>query len=299
MNKSGFYLVNKPPGITSSDLVLRIKKTLHIDKIGHTGTLDKAAEGLLILPVGSATCFADLFLHGEKGYNTEVQFGKSTDSGDREGEVIEEWSVERVHEFFVEKKELLENEIKLIPETKTQVPPKISALKVGGRRQSDLFRSGKEFESKERKISISKFRFSDLNESGFKMSLLVSGGTYIRKIVIDLSEKTGLPMHMSRLIRTSLGVYSLEKAYSLEDILSGKFEPTPILEVIKLPLLKVGEKEKDSILHGRYPALNQKPVEDFFFVDSAGSILAWGSPHGAKPENSYRYLKVFHNSNEN
>ncbi|HNI90874.1 MAG TPA: hypothetical protein PKX55_22165, partial [Leptospiraceae bacterium] len=173
-------------------MVLKIKKNKKPIKIGHTGTLDKAAEGLLILPFGDYTAFSSYFLEADKGYYAQVGFGKSTDSGDRDGVIQNEWDFARTKEFFLSNQESIRQEIEKIIDTNLQTPPVISAIKVGGIRQSSLYREGISFESVARKIKIYKFNYENLDETGFTFHTLVSSGTYIRKIVIDLSENKTL-----------------------------------------------------------------------------------------------------------
>ncbi len=127
-----------------------------------------------------------MFLEEDKGYFAKVRFGRSTDSGDRDGNTIEEKSPEEIKTFYAENISRIKEEILKIKNTTSQIPPVISALKVGGMRQSSLYRGGIEFESVRRQMQIYQFAYQNLTELGFEMSLRVSSGTYIRKIVIDL-----------------------------------------------------------------------------------------------------------------
>ncbi|HMV44421.1 MAG TPA: tRNA pseudouridine(55) synthase TruB [Leptospiraceae bacterium] len=295
--KSGFYLVNKPAGITSSDLVLKIKKNKKPIKIGHTGTLDKAAEGLLILPFGDYTAFSSYFLEADKGYYAQVGFGKSTDSGDRDGVIQNEWDFARTKEFFLSNQESIRQEIEKIIDTNLQTPPVISAIKVGGIRQSSLYREGISFESVARKIKIYKFNYENLDETGFTFHTLVSSGTYIRKIVIDLSEKLDFPMYLKKLVRTSLGELTLEKALSSEEILSPDAKHFTLEEMIPYPWIDLNEKETHSVRHGGY--VRQNVNGNFLLRDFQGRLLAWCSTEDKKPHLPYKYLKVFYNPDEN
>jgi tRNA pseudouridine55 synthase len=289
----GFYFLNKPVGITSSDLVLKIKKARNLKKIGHTGTLDRAAEGLMILPFGDYTCFSEHFLHGEKEYKAFISFGKSTDSGDKDGETVLEWNQEKTEEFYNNYKINIEEEIKKIPEQKEQIPPKISALKINGKRQSDLFREGKEIVTRPRQVSISELKYSNLAHEGFEFSVRVSSGTYIRKIVIDLSEKLKFPMHLTKLIRTKVKKIKLEEASSLEEICETGLPFRTMEEVLDLPVYFASEEASVKILHGQYPQIGEIENNEFIIKNKSGKILAWAKTTEKGIRLPYRYLKVF------
>lgn len=273
---------------------MKIKKEKRPIKIGHTGTLDKAAEGLLILPFGAYTSFSSVFLEEDKGYYAKVRFGKYTDSGDREGNTLEEWTDEKVRFFYENNLERIKEEILKIKEVTTQIPPVISALKVGGKRQSSLYRDGIEFQSVSRKIQIYSLAYQNLNEFGFEINLKVSSGTYIRKIVMDISQNVGLPMFVEKLIRTSIGKISLDQAISVEDAILPDSKFFKLKELIYYPWLELNEVETCVVSHGGY--IDTKGAEgDFFLRDSNDNLLAWCSTKEKKPHLPYKYKKVFHN----
>jgi tRNA pseudouridine55 synthase len=239
-----------------------------------------------------------VFLEEDKGYFAKVRFGKSTDSGDRDGNVIEERTPEEIKAFFSENTSRIQEEISKIINTTSQIPPVISALKVGGMRQSSLYRGGIEFESVSRKMKIYEFQFQNLTEFGFEMKLRVSSGTYIRKIVIDLGEALSFPMYMESLVRTSIGKISLEQAISVEEVLLPDCKFSRLEELILFPWLDLNEKETKSVRHGGY--VDPKDVEgDFLLRDNSGNLLAWCGTKDKKSHLPYRYLKVFYNPDEN
>lgn len=292
---SGFLFVYKPPGITSSDLVLKTKRILKQKSVGHTGTLDRFAEGLLILPCGDYTAFSQVFLGKDKSYYAEVVVGLKTDSGDPEGvvEVDERETITSrfASEFPVER---LEEELGKLTALTSQKAPKISALKVGGKRQSDLVREGQAVEEKERAISIYKVEDIQRTNLGFSFRIHVSSGTYIRKIVLDLSEKWGIPLSLGRLVRESIGEYNLNGVKPLEEITH--LDMRTWKEVFPLPIRIADEAEKKAVVHGGYiwDKLPKAGENGFYILDADEvTILAWCSYDGKPDHIPYRYRKVF------
>lgn len=293
--QSGFLFVYKPPGITSSDLVLKTKRLLKQKSVGHTGTLDRFAEGLLILPCGDYTAFSQVFLGKDKTYYAEVVVGLRTDSGDPEGvvEVEERETIQSVWESTFPT-ERLERELSELTKLKVQKAPKISALKVGGKRQSDLVREGALVEEKERSISIYKVADIQKTNSGFSFRIHVSSGTYIRKIVLDLSDQWGIPLSLGRLVRESIGEFHLDGVKPLEEITNQDLRTWK--EVFPLPVRIADEAEKKAVVHGGY-IWDQLPKADengFYILDSdETTILAWCTYDGKPDHIPYRYRKVF------
>lgn len=293
--QSGFLFIYKPPGITSSDLVLKTKRLLNQKSVGHTGTLDRFAEGLLILPCGDYTAFSQVFLGKDKTYLAEVIVGLRTDSGDPDGmvEVDERTSARKQFESLFSMQRL-EEELQNLTKLTTQKAPKISALKVGGKRQSDLFREGTVVEEKERAITIHSVKDIQKTEFGFCFRVHVSSGTYIRKLVLDLSDKWGIPLSLGRLVRESIGEYNVSSAKTLEETTASDLKNWK--EVFPLPLRIVDETEKKAVIHGGY-IWDKLPIADslgFYIVDEDEStILAWCSYEEKPAHIPYRYRKVF------
>lgn len=293
--ESGFLFVYKPPGITSSDLVLKTKRLLGQKSVGHTGTLDRFAEGLLILPCGDYTAFSQVFLGKDKTYLAEVIVGLRTDSGDPDGVVEVDDRTSSLPTFLTSfPKTRLEEELQTLTTLTTQKAPKISALKVGGKRQSDLFREGTLVAEKERAITIHSVKDILFTEVGFSFRIHVSSGTYIRKIVLDLSEKWGIPLSLGRLVRESIGEYGLTGAKTLEQITFLDLKGWK--EVFPLPIRIVDEVEKKAVIHGGYiwDKLPKADENGFYIIDSdKTTILAWCSYDGKPTHIPYRYRKVF------
>ena len=283
---SGFFIINKPPDITSAALVGKVKRKYSKKKIGHTGTLDKFAEGLMILPFGQYTVFAGYLLGHDKCYEAEVLFGKSTDSGDPEGDVLNEWTSAEVDRFIDLNRDVIVSGVENFIHLKEQEAPKISALKVGGRRQSDLYRAGIEFESKVRKITVYSSKLTEIDNKGFSFAVKVSSGTYIRKLVMDLSLATGLPMHVKKLTRTCIGNITLEDAWDIDSA-----KPASLEKLIHFLSFDLNDEDYQKVQSGRY--IDLPGESEIFLLRFKGEIAALCTIDGKKPELPYKYLKVF------
>ncbi|TGK05270.1 tRNA pseudouridine(55) synthase TruB [Leptospira langatensis] len=289
----GFLLLDKPVGMTSSDLVLKAKKNLGLRKVGHTGTLDKAASGLMVLPIGTSTSFSQFFLGKDKEYVAQVQLGFATDSGDREGLVLEDWEIPRIQKWFEESKSRLEEVLAQVPSWEEQVAPEVSALKVGGQRRAKLFREGVSVPPSIRKIKIFEFEAYDLCPEGFTIKARVSGGTYIRKLVIDIGEACGIPMSLRALNRTKVGKLVLDQADTYEALLLGKVTIHPPEEILDIPSVEIPSTEVKDVFHGKKIRLDWIPAQEFLLTSPEGEILAYCRRDGLPGSLSYKYLKVF------
>ncbi|GBF49291.1 tRNA pseudouridine synthase B [Leptospira ryugenii] len=295
--KSGYFFVHKPSGITSSHLVLNLKKRFRLQSIGHTGTLDRFAEGLMILPFGDFTSFSQLFLGSDKSYYAEVSIGKRTDSGDVDGLTTEEWSEIELKAWLAKCphwKETWRKHLLGMKEWKVQTAPTISALKVSGKRQSDHVREGLEVEAKVRPMEI--FRIWDLQDTefGFSFRIHVSSGTYIRKIVLDLSDLMGIPLVLKRLVREQIGSWKAETASPLETLQLD--EAKPWQEVLVLPSRRLTSLERKAVVHGGYvwDHLPNADERGFYFLEpDSEEIVAWCLYQGKRDHLPYRYGKVF------
>jgi tRNA pseudouridine55 synthase len=284
------FIMNKPPGITSSALVQRVKKISGVAKIGHTGTLDQFAEGILILPINHATHLSDLFLQMDKTYIAKLKFGTYTDSGDPSGEIIKQVSDKETLAFIRENQERILKELHEFKNHTTQEAPVISALKMDGRRMSDLYRGGVTLLPKSRQIQIYQVQPLQLKDTEWEVEFRVSRGTYIRKIAQDLSQTLDFPISLSGLIRTSVGGVTLDSAVSFESW-GKEIQPTPIEKWLNLPFLTVTDKEAERLVYGAMPERENYPRGYFLWKNSQGGSLAYalGSEDGKK----YTFRKVF------
>lgn len=244
----GFVNVYKPAGMTSSRVVTAIKKKFHIDKIGHMGTLDPIAEGVLPLAVGKATRMFDYFLSKVKTYVVTFEFGYTTDTLDSAG-------TKTVESDFRPSMDVILSSIKLMCGKSMQLPPKYSAKKVNGAKAYDLARAGVEFELKPKEIDIT--RFDLLEQQGDKYSFVIecSSGTYIRAIGRDLGDLIGTPVCMVKLVRVESGIFSTSNAVSLEAVLSSDTIEHFVMPVEAIfpsfNIEKVNDKEAKLLLNGR------------------------------------------------
>ena len=204
---NGFFLVKKEQGFSSNNVVQEIKKKINVKKIGHLGTLDPLATGLLVLAVNRATKFSNYFLESDKSYDVEVMLGYSTDTDDSTGNIISKSE-------NIPDKTLVERELFLFKGESLQTPPFYSALKHKGKPLYEYARQGVYISKPPRKIlvkEISNFNFQK-NICSFRIDC--TKGTYIRSIARDLGERLGCGAHMKKLVRVSQGIFSLSNATS-------------------------------------------------------------------------------------
>ncbi|MBQ7098067.1 MAG: tRNA pseudouridine(55) synthase TruB [Clostridia bacterium] len=228
----GIVNVNKPLGITSHDVVYRLRRILNIKKIGHTGTLDPDASGVLPMCVGKGTKMAEYLTAANKQYLAKLQLGAFTDTQDASGEVLEDFEVNVTEEQVREAIMGFVGEI-------TQIPPMYSAIKIDGKKLYELAREGKTVEREPRLVTIHGIEIQNIDLTNNTVDMLVdcSKGTYIRTLCNDIGAALGCGGHMSALHRTKSGRYSIEDAFTLEQIeqmaSEGNFEfMTPVGEAL-------------------------------------------------------------------
>ena len=207
----GIIVVNKPKGITSFDVIRKLKKILKTKKIGHTGTLDPLATGVMLVCVGKATKLASDLEAKDKVYIADFDIGYATDTYDIEGKKIAENTIEI-------SKENLEQSIKKFIGNIKQIPPMYSAIKIDGNKLYHLARKGIEVERPERDVTIEYINLLDFKDNKAKIETKVSKGCYIRSLIYDIGQDLGTYATMITLQRKQVGDYSLENSYSLEQI---------------------------------------------------------------------------------
>lgn len=210
---NGIIIVNKEKGFTSHDVVAKLRGILKIKKIGHTGTLDPDATGVLPICVGKATKVCDLLTDKDKTYVARVKLGVTTDTLDMSGEVLTENEVAVTEEEIRKTLNHYRGQIQ-------QIPPMYSAIKINGTRLYELARQGKEVERKPRTVTIHDLILRDvsLEKNEFTMEVTCSKGTYIRSLCQDIGEMLGCGAAMKSLVRTRVGRFGLEKAKTLTEI---------------------------------------------------------------------------------
>lgn len=275
---NGFLLVNKDPGITSSRVVQIVKKKFKLKKVGHLGTLDPMATGLLIIAINRATKFASLLLQSEKSYRAEVTLGTQTNTDDAEGEII---SSKEVDITELEAKETLLTFLG----ASDQLPPDYSALKHKGKPMYKYARDGIKVKKAARKIFVKNIQNILIEIPKVSCDITCSKGTYVRSIARDLGAKLGCGAHLSRLTRTSQEKFMLSDACSLDDInLSGLISLEKAFE--DLDFIKLNEKDCKAFLHGRSIEIDFDHTNLLRVYDSSNQFIAIGknSSKGFKHE---------------
>ena len=209
---SGFLLVDKPSGITSSKLVQSIRKTFSLNKIGHTGTLDPLATGLMVLCVGQATKFSQFLLVKDKSYRVSIKLGVATDTFDAEGLVTSEKDVNHVT------RELIEASLTNFQGEIEQIPPMYSAIKKNGVPLYKMARRGLKVDLEPRKVRIYEIKMLGFDGKFLDLKVCCSKGTYIRTIAADLGDVLGCGAHVAELRRLSVGTYDEKDMLAFDEL---------------------------------------------------------------------------------
>ena len=207
----GIFNIYKEKGFTSHDVVAIVRRTIHMKKVGHTGTLDPDAEGVLPVCVGKATKLSDVIMDGRKSYRAMLRLGVTTTTEDASGEVLETKAV-----VFDEEK--IRAAVAAFIGRLEQVPPMYSAVKVNGKKLYELAREGQEVERKARRITIHEIRILEINLPEVKLEVTCSKGTYIRTLCHDIGQKLGCGGCMKELLRTRVERFGLEDSIRLGEI---------------------------------------------------------------------------------
>jgi tRNA pseudouridine55 synthase len=238
----GLLLVDKPKGITSHDVVDMVRRTLGVRKVGHAGTLDPLATGLLVMGVGRATRLLRFLGDMDKEYEGSARLGEETDTLDAEGTVVQAAPVD------VSEPDLLDVMRDLSGVEILQHPPAYSAVKVGGRRLHRRARAGEAVEAPPRMVRVDAFELRGFDGRDFEFRVVCSGGTYVRSLVADVGRNVGTGAHLIRLVRTRIGTFWLDEAQPPD-------RPGPLLPVERavahLPRLDLTEDEAAAARHGR------------------------------------------------
>jgi tRNA pseudouridine55 synthase len=283
-SSDGIVVVDKPAGITSHTVVSRIRRLAGTRKVGHAGTLDPMATGVLIIGINRATRLLGHLQLADKSYDATIRLGATTTTDDAEGEIITMSPVDGVTaEAISAAVERFRGEI-------SQVPSKVSAIKVDGRRAYERVRAGEEVALKARTVTVSRYDVLDVRVSPTEISVDVSvdcsSGTYIRALARDLGAELGVGGHLTALRRTRVGSFDLAAARTLES-LAESFDWLPIADVAAgtFPRYDADPTQSAAIRTGRpLPNLNLPPGQTAMF-DPTGTFLALYEPHGplAKP----------------
>jgi tRNA pseudouridine55 synthase len=246
MPKPGLLIIDKPTGPTSHDIVNIVRRGTQIRKVGHTGTLDPYASGVLLILLGAVTRLAEYLLEVDKEYLATIRFGAATSTFDAAGRIT-------ATRPFTFREETLEAKLATFVGERLQVPPVYSAIKVGGRKAYDMARKGEEIDMAPRKVHIYELKLLRWESPNAVVRVRCSRGTYIRSIAHDIGEAMGSHAHLVSLRRIRLGPFSVERATPLEELkrrfLEGTWEKaampaSAILEGWQTVDLSVEEAEK-------------------------------------------------------
>jgi tRNA pseudouridine55 synthase len=254
--KPGILIVDKPSGMTSHDVVRRVRKLAKTRRVGHAGTLDPMATGVLVIGIGNATRMLGFIGGSDKDYEGTIRLGVSTVSDDADGDVTGRTDASEVT------MEAVEEAIAALSGEILQVPSKVSAIKIAGRRAYSRLRTGEDVTLKARPVTVSAFSVLSIERGDDWLDLdvfvSVSSGTYIRALARDLGAALGVGGHLTALKRTRTGRFEIRKAKTLEGLTkrveAGK--PLPVLTLAEaarqvFPYRKVTAKDRDHLVHGR------------------------------------------------
>lgn len=261
----GLVLVDKPAGMTSHDAVNRLRRVLGERRIGHAGTLDPGATGVLVVGVGNGTRLMRFLSGLDKEYTCEVVLGVETDTLDADGTVLAR-SEAPIPDLDTARRVVRERFLGRI----TQVPPMVSAIRVGGRRLHELAREGIEIEREARPVTVSRFDLEvTADPAVFSARVECSAGTYVRTLGADLGAALGTGAHIRRLRRTRVGPYRLGECRGLDSPVL-----LDLLEALRgVPRVVVDEKGRDDVVHGR-PLPRWEGTGPWAVLDGAGMLLA-------------------------
>lgn len=248
MSASGIALIDKPNGFTSHDAVAKLRGVLKTRKVGHAGTLDPMATGLLVIGVGSGTKLMTYLSGSDKSYQATVRLGQTTFTDDAEGEVVAQADQAEIDSLTPEE---ITKAINSFLGKQQQVPSRVSAKKIDGKRAYDLAREGKEFKLEAVEVEISRIessqpKFDQLID--VDIAIDCSSGTFIRAIARDLGEKLGVGAHLTALRRTKVGHFGIDEATAIDDA-----EPMSMVTAARkiLPIIEISNSQETELSFGR------------------------------------------------
>lgn len=246
---NGFLNLYKPKGVSSARVLNAVKRSLKGETVGHMGTLDPLADGVLPVAIGKSTRLFDYLLDKDKEYVATVAFGFSTDSYDLEGEITQRSDV-------LPSDAELEVACKKLTGDIMQIPPIYSAKCVNGKRSYELARKGVAVELPPKKVTVKSIRVLDkISESEYKIKIVCGGGTYIRAIARDLGLLCGTVATMTSLTRTASGIFRIENSVTAEEFTSAAYKSALLVppdEVIDYPIIRLDERQTERLYNGLY-----------------------------------------------
>ena len=265
LESNGLLIINKEKGHTSRDIVNIISREFETKKVGHSGTLDPLATGVLVITINKYTKLNTLLTSEYKEYIAEVTLGIKTDTLDIEGRVLDK------KEVHINKNDL-EKTLKKYEKSYMQEVPIYSAVKVNGKKLYEYAREGIHVKLPQKEVTIKKIELLDFKENRFTFKCLVSKGTYIRSLIRDILIDLNVIGTMSNLIRTKQGIFDIKDAYSLDDVKKGDYKLLKIRDVLRIDKVTVSDELKFKILNGNKVKGNYS--DRVLFLDKDGGELA-------------------------
>ena len=274
---SNFYLINKPKSWTSQDLCSKFKKLYNFNKVGHSGTLDPNATGLMLIATNKYTKLFDYITNKDKTYVVKTLFGYDSETLDIDS------NYEKIHEIDLNKiKDEFINAVNNKKGESLQIPPKYSAVKVKGKRLYKYAREGKEIEIPKRKINVKKIEIIKIDNETAEIKVKVSEGTYIRSLISDIAKSLNTVAIVSDLERISIGNLDINHNCFISNIeeLNNKFIPNSISsdEIIDLPVINVKEKDLDNIKNGELMSNTFFKTKEIYILKYEGNVVATYKP---------------------
>lgn len=269
----GIIVINKEKEYTSHDVVAKLKKKLNISKVGHTGTLDPNATGVLPILIGKGTKFSKYLINHDKIYEVELELGKKTDTADIEGKVIEEKNVD---EKYI--KENLLQVLESFVGKQEQIPPMYSAIKKDGKKLYEYARAGEKVEIEPREIEIYKIDLNKYDKNIISFVVSCSKGTYIRSLCEDIAEKLNTLGYMKNLKRLQVGKFNIKDAVYIDDIdLKNVNDYLITLEEILrgIPCINLDEKKLKLFLNG--VQLTDNNIDGLYKIYVANKFIGTGT----------------------
>lgn len=258
-------LVNKPKGLTSRDVVNKVSKILNTKKVGHNGTLDPLATGVLVICTNRYTKLNNLLTSKDKEYIAEVKIGIETDTLDITGNIIRE----KKETLDINK---LKDTLKKYQKTYMQEVPKYSAVKINGKKLYEYAREGLEVVLPKKEVTIKNTELISYKKDSFIFKTTVSKGTYIRSLIRDILKEMNIIGTMENLTRTKQGIFKIEDSNNIEDIEKGKYKSLKIKDILNIPVITADDSLKFKIKNG--VKLKGKYPEKVLFIDKEGNELA-------------------------
>ena len=274
---SNFYLINKPKSWTSQDLCSKFKKLYNFNKVGHSGTLDPNATGLMLIATNKYTKLFDYITNKDKTYVVKTLFGYDSETLDIDS------NYEKIHEIDLNKiKDEFINAVNNKKGESLQIPPKYSAVKVKGKRLYKYAREGKEVEIPKRKINVKKIEIIKIDNETAEIKVKASEGTYIRSLISDIAKSLNTVAIVSDLERISIGNLDINHNCFISNIeeLNNKFIPNSISsdEIIDLPVINVKEKDLDNIKNGELMSNTFFKTKEIYILKYEGNVVATYKP---------------------